>query len=147
MSVVSNYDFSRYREAMVERFGFSEGDRDAAWADLAIILEALEADPSKPYALTVAADNALHALVLDTAGLIRFSEAVFGEGAMAVHDPFAYGTPEFDAGWDNTRAAFRAAGAVEPPVNYRDAAGAPAGLQPMACIFRVQRMAEIRAAA
>lgn len=144
---VSGYDFSRHRDAMVERFGFSETDRDAAWSDLMIILKALEADQSRPFALTVAADNALHTLVIDTAGLLRFSEAVFGTGAVVVHDPFAYGTPEFDRGWENTRAAFRAAGAAEPPVNYRDAAGAPIGLRPMACIVTVRRMDEILAAA
>ena len=147
MSKVLNYDFTRYRDAMVERFGFSEADRDAAWADLAIILCALEANPTKPFALTVAADNALHSLVLDTAGLMRFSEAIFGEGFVVTHDPFAYGTPPFDAGWENTRSAFRAAGTQEPPANYRDAAGAPAGLRPMACLVEVRRMEDIRVAA
>lgn len=147
MSKVLNYDFSRYRAAMVERFGFSEADRDAGWADLMIILRAMENNPAKPFALTVAADNALHSLVLDTAGLLRFSEAIFGVGVVVTHDPFAYGTPAFDAGWENTRAAFRDAGALEPPVNYRDAANAPASLRPMACIMGVRSMDEIRAAA
>ena len=147
MSIVLDYDFTRYRDAMVERFGFSETDRDAAWADLTIILQAMEANPTKPFALTVAADNALHGLVLDTVGLMRFSEAVFGPGAVVVHDPFAYGTPEFDEGWANTRAAFRAAGAQEPPANYRDASNAPVGLRPMACLVQVRRMEDIRAAA
>lgn len=147
MSKVLNYDFTRYRDAMVERFGFSEADCAAAWADLTIILCAMEANPTKPFALTAAADNALHSLVLDTAGLMRFSEAVFGPGAVAVHDPFAYGTPQFDEGWENTRAAFRAAGAHEPPANYRDASNTPAGLRPMACLVQVLRMEDIRIAA
>ncbi|CAO3407830.1 hypothetical protein [Azospirillum largimobile] len=147
MSKVLDYDFTRYRDAMVERFGFSEADRDAAWADLTIILCAMETNPTKPFALTAAADNALHSLVLDTAGLMRFSEVVFGPGAVAVHDPFAYGTPQFDEGWANTRAAFRAAGALEPPANYRDASNTPVGLRPMACLIEVRRMEDIRVAA
>jgi len=147
MSKILSYDFSRHREAMVERFGFSEADRDAAWVDLTIILCALEANPTKPFALTVAADNALHSLVLDTAGLLRFSETIFGVGAVAAHNPFEYGTPKFDEGWENTRAAFRAAGALEPPANYRDASNAPVGLRPMACVMQVLRMEDIRAAA
>ncbi len=126
MSKIDSINFDRYKKAMVERFGFSEVERDSSWSDLMIILNAMEREPEKAFALTVGADRALHGLLLDTMGHVQISQAVFGPGALVIHDPFAYGTPEFVKAWENTRAAFAAEG-IELPVDWRSDAATPAG--------------------
>lgn len=148
MSKVSGYDFDRYKEAMVVRFGFSEQARDSSWHDLTIILRALETEPAQKFALTAGADDALHGLLLDTAGHYRFSEAVFGAGAVVVHDPFAYGTPEFEVAWQNTRAAFAAEG-VDLPADYMAATPRPIAdpRRAEACFLFVTQVADLRMAA
>lgn len=107
---VSAYNFEKHKTAMVERHGHSEEYRDRAWADLTIILEAIEAEPDKRFALTVAADDALHVLLLDTAGHYLFSRAAYGRGNILTHNPYVYGTPAFSEAWQNTRVAFSKAG-------------------------------------
>ncbi len=139
MGKVVSYDFSRYQETMVSRFGHTEDESNASWSDLKIILNAMEKNPEKTYALTAGADNALHPLLLDTAGLVRFSGQVFGAGTLMMHDPFCYGTPEFEAAWQNTREAFAAHG-IELPVDYR--VNEASSRDAETCVLNVNRVAE-----
>ncbi|MBP2304583.1 hypothetical protein [Azospirillum melinis] len=117
---VANIDFSPYKQAMLDK-GFSQTEVDACWADLLVLLQATE-DTGLAYAMTEGADRALHELVSDTAGLLRVSAAILGAGRVLAHDPRAYGTPEFDATWENTRAAFAKHG-VDLPADYRSDRG------------------------
>ena len=148
MSKVSEYDFGRYKVSMVERFGFSEEDCQKYWNDLLIIFRGMEDFPDKKYALTVGADQALHILLLDTVGHYRFSEEIFGNGSLVVHDPFAYGTPEFEIAWENTRAIFAAEGIVLPS-DYTAAVPRRPGdtRRAEACFLWVACQADLRAAA
>lgn len=118
-SKIDSLDFGRYKKVMVDREGYSPEIAEASWRDLIVILKAMEAEPSKAFAMTVGADRALHGLLLDTVGHFRFSTEVFGAGTIVAHDPYAYDTPEFDAGWENTRQAFAKVG-VELPADYRN---------------------------
>lgn len=118
-SKIDSLDFSRYKTAMIEREGYSQDVAEESWRDLLVLLNAMEAEPEKSFALTVSADRALHGLLLDTVGHFKFSTAVFGAGKIVVHDPYAYATPEFDAAWENTRAAFAKVG-LDLPADYRN---------------------------
>jgi len=118
-AIVDGFDFSRHKQAMRSR-GFSQEECEASWSDLLIILDAIEECPEKSFALTLGADNALHELVQDTVGLLRLSGALLGVGNVLAHDPFCYGTPEFDRGWKNTWAAFADQG-IALPMDYRSA--------------------------
>lgn len=117
---VSNINFSPYKQAMLDK-GVSQAEADACWADLLVLLHATE-DTGLCHAMTEGADKALHELVLDTAGLLRISAAILGVGNVLVHDPRAYGTPEFDQAWVRTRTAFAKHG-VELTVDYRSDRG------------------------
>lgn len=118
-AVVNGFDFSRHKQAM-RSHGFNQEECEASWSDLLIILDAIEEAPDTSFALTLGADNALHELVQDTIGLLRVSGALLGAGYVLAHDPFCYGTPEFDRGWENTCAAFAARG-ITLPLDYRSA--------------------------
>lgn len=118
-TMLNSFDFSRHKQAMRSR-GFSQEECEASWSDLQIILDAIEESPEKSFALTLGADNALHELVQDTIGLLRVSGALLGAGNVLAHDPFCYGTPEFDRGWANTCAAFAVHG-IRLPLDYRSA--------------------------
>jgi len=141
MSKIDGVDFGRYKHAMVERFGFTEVERDSSWNDLMIILNAMEREPQKSFALTVGADHALHGLLLDTMGHFQISQSVFGPGALMIHDPFAYGTPAFVEAWENTRAAFAAEG-IELPADWRAGAAKPDARSAEACVMSVQQVSD-----
>lgn len=117
---VANIDFSPYKQTMLDR-GMPQAEVDACWADLLVLLHATE-DTGHAHAMTEGADKALHELVNDTAGLLRVSAAILGAGRVLAHDPHAYDTPEFDATWENTRAAFARRG-VNLPADYRSDRG------------------------
>lgn len=138
---VANIDFSPYKQAMLDK-GIAQTEVDACWADLLVLLHATE-DTERPHAMTEGADKALHELVNDTAGLLRVSAAILGAGRVLAHDPRAYGTPEFDATWENTRAAFAKHG-VDLPSDYRSDRG---GFRSAAnCLVMPSVVAELQAA-
>ncbi|WP_454021272.1 hypothetical protein [Azospirillum sp. Marseille-Q6669] len=114
------YDFSKHKSALQSRTGFTDGQNEQAWTDLGILLEGMQKNQAVPYPVTAAADEALHLLLEDGAAVQKLAETLFGEGATIIHDPTAYGTPEFAAAWANTRGAFAAHG-VDLPADYRDA--------------------------
>lgn len=138
---VANIDFSPYKQAMLDK-GMSQTEAEACWADLLVLLHATE-DTGSPHAMTEGADKALHELVNDTAGLLRVSAAILGAGRVLVHDPRAYGTPEFDATWENTRAAFARRG-INLPADYRSDRG---GFRSAAtCLVSPTLIADLQAA-
>lgn len=138
---VANIDFSPYKQAMLEK-GVSQAEIEACWADLLVLLHATE-DTGRAHAMTEGADKALHELVSDTAGLLRVSAAILGAGRVLAHDPRAYGTPEFDATWENTCAAFAKHG-VDLPTDYRSDRG---GFRSAAtCLVMPNLIADIQAA-
>lgn len=139
---VGNYDFSPFKQAMLEK-GSSQAEVDACWADLLILLHDAE-DTGHSHAMTEGADKAFHFVVSDTVGLLRLSAAVHGAGQVMSHAPYAYGTPAFDAAWENTRAAFAKHG-IDLPADYRSDAG---GFRSAAaCIREGRSIAEIQLAA
>lgn len=146
-SKIFHYDFNKHKISMIDRHGFSPEECEKSWKDLLIILSALEKEPDKTFALTVGADQALHGLLLDTVGHLRFSEAIFGTGSIVVHDPFAYGTPTFDAAWQRTRAAFAAEGIALPAHYLANGQNLPDPRRAEACFIFVARIADIRMAA
>ncbi|SMF42982.1 hypothetical protein SAMN02982917_2172 [Azospirillum oryzae] len=138
---VANTDFSSYKQAMIDK-GISQAEVEASWSDLLVLLHATE-DTGRAHAMTEGADKALHELVSDTTGLLRISAAILGAGRVLAHDPRAYGTPEFDATWENTRAAFAKQG-VDLPADYRSDRG---GFRSAAnCLVMPTLIAEIQAA-
>lgn len=154
---VSGFDFSSVRQTIIAKGGTAE-QADNALRDMLIILHAVE-DTGEPHAITKAADQALHGLLLDTALVMRFSGTVFGAGHVLVHDPRAYGTPAFDVAWQNTRAAFAKHG-IDLPADYRSGAegqrsaescliqaAAMSGLQAESCLVQVAHLKEMQAAA
>lgn len=142
-SKIDGLDFSQYKKAMVEREGYSPEVAEESWNDLVILLKAMEAEPSRSFAMTVSADRALHGLLLDTVGYFRFSTTVFGADKFLVHDPYAYATPEFDEGWDNTREAFAKVG-MTLPATYRDQISeTAAGEKAEICLVSARDKAEI----
>lgn len=142
-SKIDSFDFSQYKKSMVEREGFSPEVAEESWNDLIVLLKAMETDPSKTFAMTASADRALHGLLLDTVGYFRFSTAVFGADRVLVHDPYAYATPEFDEGWENTRSAFARTG-MNLPENYREqTAETAAGEKAEICLVSAREKAEI----
>lgn len=139
---VSNFDFSPFKDAMLSK-GVSQEKADACWADLLILLHDAE-DTGRAHAMTEGADEAFHFVVSDTIGLLRLSAAVLGAGRVMAHRPGVYGTPEFDAAWENTRAAFAKHG-VSLPSDYRSDVG---GFRSAAsCIREGRSIAEIQLAA
>lgn len=117
---VSNLNFASLKQVMIDK-GVSQEKADACWADLLIILHALE-DTGLPHAVTEGADEALHTITNDTAALLRVSAAIHGVGAVIAHDPQAYGTAEFDVAWANTCAAFAKRG-IKLTTDYRSDVG------------------------
>lgn len=116
MSRVLQFDFSKLKATTEKRLGTAQSDQ--AWADLTILLSYLERNPSQRVPVTEAADEALHALLLDTPAHLALSEAVGGKGVILSHDPNAYGTAAFAAAWSNTREAFITHG-IDLPEDYR----------------------------
>ncbi|CAO99329.1 hypothetical protein FE88_08070 [Azospirillum brasilense] len=114
------YDFSKHKSALQKRTGFTADQNERAWADLGILLEGMQKNPSAPFPVTAAADEALHLLLEDDAAISDLTVSLFGDGATIIHDPTAYGTPAFASAWANTRGAFAAHG-VDLPADYRDA--------------------------
>lgn len=142
-SKIDSLDFSRYKTAMIEREGYSQEVAEESWRDLLVLLNAMEAEPDKAFALTVSADRALHGLLLDTVGHFKFSTSVFGAGKIVVHDPYAYATPEFDAAWENTRTAFAKVG-LDLPADYRNQPKARKDSQQAeVCLVSVREQAEV----
>lgn len=103
-SKISGFDFSPFKQAMLNK-GIPQAEVDACFSDLMVILHDAE-DNNRPHAMTEGADRAFHYVVSDTVGHLRLSAAIHGAGMVMVHNPHAYGTPEFEAAWENTRAAF-----------------------------------------
>lgn len=143
---VNEFDFGKYHNALVVRDGISDGAATAAVSDLKIILAAMERQPGKAFALTAAADKALHWLLTDTVAHIQFSEAIFGHGALIVHDPYAWGTPEFSQGWANTRNAMAEEG-ISLVEDYHLSIGDDHRSRAEMCLLRVRQISELRMAA
>lgn len=138
---VASVDFSIYKKKMLDK-GMTQDEVDACWADFLILLHATE-DTGLSHAMTEGADKALHELTNDTAGLLRISAAIIGAGRVLAHDPLAYGTPEFDASWGRTRAAFARHG-IDLPINYQSDRG---GFRSAAsCLVSPSIIADLQAA-
>lgn len=139
---VGNFDFGPFKKAMLDK-GASQERVDACFADLLVLLHDAE-DAGRSHAMTEGADEAFHFVVSDTIGLLRLSAAVLGAGQVMAHRPGIYGTPEFDAAWENTRAAFAKHG-IDLPADYRSDVG---GFRSAAtCVRMSQSIAEIQMAA
>eukprot|EP01012_Entosiphon_sulcatum_P026616 TRINITY_DN32086_c0_g1_i1.p1 TRINITY_DN32086_c0_g1~~TRINITY_DN32086_c0_g1_i1.p1 ORF type:complete len:156 (+),score=21.80 TRINITY_DN32086_c0_g1_i1:246-713(+) len=141
MKVVESFDFQPYRDALVNREKMTPADADRCVGDLKIILSAMEREPDKTFALTVSADNALHGLLLDTVGAFRLAGRMFGAGKVFVHNPYVFGTPEYDIAWANTRSAFAEHG-IDLPADYRKGA-ADRAIDAEVCFLTVRTAAEV----
>lgn len=110
--------------------------RAQGYADLAIIRAAIEADPSRQFALTANADVVLHEQMA-TSGMPGDVVAAL-PGAELIHDADAWGTAAYAAAWQNTRTVFAARGIAlaEDP-----AAPCTAGRAGALCLFKIQRAA------
>lgn len=139
---VANFDFSPFKNAMLSK-GNSEAEVSACFDDLLILLHDAE-DTGRSHAMTEGADRAFHVIVNDTAGLLRLSAAVHGVGMVMAHNPYVYGTPEFDAAWENTRAAFAKHG-IDLSADYSSDRG---NFRSAAiCVREARSITEIQAAA
>jgi len=118
---VTEIDFSRYEHAMVSRFGHTEADRDEGFQQVKVILgDAQTHGHGRRYAVPKLADEALHAVLLDTRGALKIGADLYGVGNVIVHDPFpATSGPEAVEAWENTRSAFANAGRHLP--SYEEA--------------------------
>lgn len=117
---ITNFDFEPFKRVMLDK-DVSQDKVDACWADLLVLLHAME-DTGIPHAMTEGADEALHVITNDTVALLSVSAAIHGVGKVIAHDPQAYGTPEFDIAWENTRAAFAEHG-IKLTADYRSDVG------------------------
>ena len=139
---VANFDFSPFKDAMLGK-GHSASEVSACFDDLLVLLHDAE-DTGRNHAMTEGADRAFHVIVNDTAGLLRLSAAVHGVGMVMAHNPYVYGTPEFDAAWQNTRAAFAKHG-IELNQDYRADRGSFRSAA--ICVREARSITEIQAAA
>ncbi|WP_298379498.1 hypothetical protein [Azospirillum sp.] len=108
MNKINGFDFTPYVNAVIAK-GMSRNDALVSLEDLKVILSG---PTDRDVALTIGADEILHEILADEAGLRRLSAMIGGPSYIIGHDGGCFMSARFDAAWEETRALMSAHGVM-----------------------------------